>query len=516
MQVNLVFEGGGVKGIAHVGALHAIETNALLQNAHIEVMGVGGSSAGAIIAALYAAGYSAQEMKDALALQPLADLLGRTPWKAESLVRFLLRKGIYSTNGIESWLNSLLLAKGVDGDRGITKAQQSKFRRQVPCRIVSTDLTNGRPKVYRSEEDGGKGLAKAVLQSLSIPLFFQPYSDGGDLFVDGGVVSNYPTWLFHESDFPTIGVRLRSTSPQGAKSDSGTVDYLRSLLNTMLSGNDERERMAPRLREILIPANTVSSIKFKLSKAEEGDLFAAGHTAALNFDWTNLPSTRGCVFNDPNAAVVLENTANTLKEIVRSTNRTGKRRYELYEETWTCLRSGGAKIETHFRLKNEGTDPTSVIRTELVYDEPVGISFDDLKFDVRVDAPGTCSAMILPLENKNQLKHYGLWFIPPILGGETREVWVKLIAPRLFGQLLQKKMSEVAWVLEHENGIDLALLEVRVPKELGALVVEAPPGTTAGKAETALAGSDDEFHRARWRLEGLKGTLDFAAKLVLR
>ena len=110
--INLVFEGGGVKGIAHVGALYALETIPALQK-EVKIAGVGGTSAGAIIAALYAAGYSAEDLRKELDKTSLGHLIGKPVGYMRSAYRLWRRKGIYETSEIYTWLRNLLERKKV-------------------------------------------------------------------------------------------------------------------------------------------------------------------------------------------------------------------------------------------------------------------------------------------------------------------------------------------------------------------------------------------------------------------
>ncbi len=110
-KCNAVFEGGGVRGIGHVGAVCRME------QAGWQFADTAGSSAGAIVAALLAAGYTGKELKKELETldymrfkgMDLPDYFG-APGRMFSLIRSL---GIYNTDDLEDWMDELLDQKGM-------------------------------------------------------------------------------------------------------------------------------------------------------------------------------------------------------------------------------------------------------------------------------------------------------------------------------------------------------------------------------------------------------------------
>lgn len=164
-QVNLVFQGGGVKGVAFAGVLDALENNPQVSGS-VTVRGVGGVSVGAITAALYAAGYTARELDAELKKRPISSLLPeRRPWTPVGAAwRLWRKKGLYSTSEIYAWINDLLGKKGVEVFRDL---------KRKPCRILAANVTEGKYAPYSDELTPEEHVASAVLRSLSIP-FFSP------------------------------------------------------------------------------------------------------------------------------------------------------------------------------------------------------------------------------------------------------------------------------------------------------------------------------------------------------
>ncbi|HEX6989647.1 MAG TPA: patatin-like phospholipase family protein, partial [Bacillota bacterium] len=178
-MADLVLEGGGVKGIGLVGALIEAEARGY------RWVNLAGTSAGAIVAALVAAGYRAAEL--AAILEHLdyrrfarPSGLGRVPLIGLPL-NLVFRLGLYSGDALETWVADLLAARGVRvfGDLVIPEfAGDPRYRYRL--QVVATDLTRRRRLVlprdarhYGLDPDAGP-VARAVRMSAGVPFFFEP------------------------------------------------------------------------------------------------------------------------------------------------------------------------------------------------------------------------------------------------------------------------------------------------------------------------------------------------------
>lgn len=225
-RLNAVFQGGGVKGIGLVGALARVE-----EEKDVEFVGLAGTSAGSIVAALYAAGYSSKEMKDILMETSFSDLLD--PHRIRYV--YLWKKyGIHRGQKLYEWIYKLLRQKNV-----VTFGDL----RQYDLKIIASDVQNKRELVFDKDHYRDLAIAEAVRMSIGIPLFFEAYRYGQSLVVDGGLLSNYPLWVFAHSAEPTLGFKLVSKSMHvPAKSPRSFPYFLMSLVSTMLDAHDRRTR----------------------------------------------------------------------------------------------------------------------------------------------------------------------------------------------------------------------------------------------------------------------------------
>jgi NTE family protein len=304
MRVNAVFQGGGVKGIGLVGAVYAAEKRGITFHQ------VAGTSVGAIVAAFLAAGYTAEEMRDIILETPLEQFVKKDWYHYLDgpglALRLFIKKGLYSGDTLEQWVAKHLEAKGI---RTFGDLEPNKLR------VVASDITQGKLLVLPDDlTDYGLDpsrfpVAKAVRMSASIPYFFDPviltvrkpkengkgYRKESNYIVDGGILSNYPLWIFDKEmneyppKVPTLGFQLVGKSPDEPHPISGPISMFSALFSTMLSAHDERYiEKHSRFRTIKIPSQMVHSTEFNLSREKSMELFESGVKAGTEFfdRWT--------------------------------------------------------------------------------------------------------------------------------------------------------------------------------------------------------------------------------------
>lgn len=188
---NLVFEGGGVKGIAYVGALHVLTKKGVLD----QVGRVGGTSAGAINALLLGLGYTQAEMQHVLWNLNFNNFLDDSWGAVRDTHRLLTEFGWYKGDFFHRWVGERIQHKGFSPDATFQDLKASGKCRDMY--FVGTNLSTGFGEVFSAEHTPRMRVADAVRISMSIPLFFASVqSPRRDRYVDGGVLDNYPVKLF--------------------------------------------------------------------------------------------------------------------------------------------------------------------------------------------------------------------------------------------------------------------------------------------------------------------------------
>lgn len=296
MNADGVFEGGGVRGLALVGAAEVAEERGC------KWVNLAGTSAGAIIASLLAAGYQAHEL---LAIMEQMDLLRFVKRTGFARVPFVgpiwalwMKNGIASTRELHAWLEELLLAKGVRyfGDLAMPRSiVEHKFHR-YRLSVVVSDVTR-RKMIVLPHDLPEYGLdrerfpvAEAVCMSATVPLLFRPMVLGNSYVVDGGLLSNFPIWIFDSSgipQWPTFGFRLGGTekldAPVNRCRKPSLPQYLKQLGQTLFQGNDAFWEDETRARSMIIPTGDIDSFNFGLNEEEKQWLVQSGRETARKF-----------------------------------------------------------------------------------------------------------------------------------------------------------------------------------------------------------------------------------------
>lgn len=321
---NLIFEGGGVKGIAYGGALEVLNRMEILPN----IERVGGTSAGAINAALLALGFSFQEVSDIVAATNFNDFEDKSGFIVKNMLRILRNYGWFKGDAFTNWIGEKIKYK--TGNENYTfgeleeavKAQDKSFRLLY---VAATNLTKQKVEIFSHEETPHMKIKDAVRMSMSIPLFFKSVLRGGDIMVDGGMAYNYPIDLFdHEKymsnsansgefradangyiyNFETLGFRLDSKELIKASRDNWSnvpmeikniKDHILGLLNFLMDlANKGHLRGADWNRTIFIDTLDVKTTQFDLPKERIDALIESGKTNTEKyFKWRDSDDVWG-------------------------------------------------------------------------------------------------------------------------------------------------------------------------------------------------------------------------------
>lgn len=191
-MIGLALSGGGTKAGAHIGVLRVLEEN------RVPIDYIAGTSAGAIIGSLYAAGLSPDEIEAAIAEIDWEDMLEDRPRRADLPYRRKRDSFNYLVKYRPGYNDgAITLPLGLVQGQKVTQFFRRHFHAHadprdfdelpIPLRVVATDLASGEAVVI-----GEGDLALAVRASMSIPVFFAPVRVDGRLLIDGGPANNLP------------------------------------------------------------------------------------------------------------------------------------------------------------------------------------------------------------------------------------------------------------------------------------------------------------------------------------
>ena len=289
MYADLVCKGGGVKGIALVGALLYFEEYGYIWKK------VAGTSVGAIVASLVAVGYTAKEIYDIMLKIDYREFADKNTLQSIPLIgppiSLFYSKGIHAGDYVENFLSEKFEQKGKKYFKDIYENGESKLK------VIASDVTRHKLIVLPDDlvdyniNPMKFEIAKAVRMSLSIPFFFEPVilnkKGNPSYIVDGGLLSNFPIWIFDVSDrprWPTFGLNLYNNVQNSNSNPHGLISYLMDVIETSLSTSEEIYfKDCDCVRIVNIPTLGISTINFDITKEEMTSLFNSGYNSAKSF-----------------------------------------------------------------------------------------------------------------------------------------------------------------------------------------------------------------------------------------
>lgn len=288
---NLVFEGGGIRGIAYAGAYKYLEENGLTDN----VRNIAGSSAGAITAGLLAVGFSSGEIKDILNGEIDYDEITDSRKCFGRCYGFFKNYGLYKGEYFEE-IYGKILAKKTQNPNITFKEVFEKYG--IKLYITATNLNKQKVEYFCPDLTPDIELKCAVRISMSVPLLFEFKKCaklGGDIYVDGGLLNNYPINLFQDDMEHTLGLKLVTPDEQendevwhGDNEINSIADYSVAILNSMLT-QIERGWIKDNYweRTVTICTGNISSFNFDIPDEVAQELFDNGYNCTKEWFQNN-------------------------------------------------------------------------------------------------------------------------------------------------------------------------------------------------------------------------------------
>jgi NTE family protein len=291
---NLAFKGGGVLGIAYAGAIKVLENNGLL--APIEK--VAGTSAGAITAALVCLNYTADE---------ITGIVNATSFKSfedkKDVLRIATRYGIYQGNTLLTWIEGTITQKGFSADATFADFKNKGCK---DLHVFSSDLNTQSLKHFSFETTPNVVVAQAIRASMSIPMFFEAWqfpnnNPDNHIYVDGGLIYNYPLTIFDTNGEPnaeTLGFYLSDLQNAAPTNDNLSYDhvfeYIKILFETLMDSQDVDfdEDSEQAKRTVMIDDLGISATDFDLTQDQETALYNSGFKYTTNYLAANAPATQ--------------------------------------------------------------------------------------------------------------------------------------------------------------------------------------------------------------------------------
>ncbi len=238
-KVGLVLSGGGAKGMAHIGIIRVLEEN------NIPIDYIAGTSIGAIVGGLYAAGYSTDEMEE---LFKSDNFYFWSTGKIQEEYRYYFKR----PEPTPAWLQLRVEKKEekvkLIPPSYIVPAEQMDFafmeltastnaacnydfnNLMVPFFCIAADVNKSQPVVLRSGD-----LGSSIRASMTVPLYFKPIKINGNLLFDGGILNNFPTREMKDTFKPDIIIGHKVAND---KKEADTDDLMVQIANMVMRPTD--------------------------------------------------------------------------------------------------------------------------------------------------------------------------------------------------------------------------------------------------------------------------------------
>ena len=317
---DAVFEGGGVKGTAFLGALRCFS------DVGMQWKRIAGTSAGAITAALVVADFPIDTLERIIGqldyegqilaqkTSPLIfngspeDDLDYPQWMIPNLL-LVGQLGQYSTDPFKQWIAGVLAKRRIHTFQDIVRQRQGRALKVVisdlslrKMVVLPDDLHKVYPKHVRNVVEFG--VAEAVRLSMSIPLFFAPGRLVDSTIVDGGILSNFPLWIYDVTThhrlprWPTFGFRISEDGLERRSINNALELFAGMLETTMMASDRYHLQRYEQERVIEIDTRQVNITEFNLTNEAKDYLYKNGYQATKNFllnrwSWERHLRTRG-------------------------------------------------------------------------------------------------------------------------------------------------------------------------------------------------------------------------------
>jgi NTE family protein len=238
-KIGLALGGGGARGVAHIGVLRVLE------ELHIPIDYIAGTSMGSIVAGLYACGYTPDQMEKLIGSIHWDTLFQDAPERKDQSFRekeddfehlmpfefgLSLKKGLLLPPGLIAGSKlQYVLETATLPCSSVTNFDQLR----IPFRAVATDIQTGQPYVM-----GSGNLAKVIRASMAIPAIFTPVEIDGHLLVDGGEAQNLPVQTVQAMGADiVIAVNVGSSGAESAAKPTNVGGMIGRLIDLPLQQN---------------------------------------------------------------------------------------------------------------------------------------------------------------------------------------------------------------------------------------------------------------------------------------
>lgn len=266
-KTKLVLSGGGIKGIAHIGVLYALDKIKCLE----KITEFSGTSVGSLIMSMYVLGYTPAELYDFIKLFNLGKL------KNISIMNIHLF-GLDTGSRIEYVIKRLIKGKKLNENITLKELYEIKKKKM----LFTTFCLNTMEVFYISHETHPDlPLYLAIRMSISIPFIYCPVEYNGHFYVDGGIFDNYPMNVFKDDIDNTIGILLVDSKDTIEKIND-LETYVLRVIQSMMIGMSINAKNGYEKNTIEIHVESINIVNYEIDDVKKDQLFIKGYKSLMN------------------------------------------------------------------------------------------------------------------------------------------------------------------------------------------------------------------------------------------
>lgn len=295
IKKKFAFSGGGIRGIAYIGCLRALENRGLLD--YTKISKISGTSIGSLFAVMLCVGFTASEMQEEVLN------IDFTTFQDISFSRFVINYGLDSGLKFIEWISKLLHKK--TGNDNITFLELYKKTR-ITLIITGTCLNTRKVKYFNYLNTPHLKIKHAIRISTSIPLLYTSVKYKNEFYVDGGILDNYPLHILYDEvgngnkngnenkngdryENCIIGFRLTMEKDQHIHREITSLDsYLWNLISCILESSEDKYKKNDKITVKIDTSGISNSLQFGLSKEQKINLIKLGYKECFKYITTNI------------------------------------------------------------------------------------------------------------------------------------------------------------------------------------------------------------------------------------
>lgn len=279
---TLVLSGGGAKGIAYAGVLKKIDEIKTVNNQYnliFDINEILGVSVGAIIGFLYSIGFTGEELINEIYKMKTKQL------QKFKIVNLLSEWGLDTGESVISWIEELCVKKNIN--KWITFAELYEITK-INLRIGLVNLNRYRFEIFDKNTNPDASVLRILRLAFNLPLIYTKQEFCGDLYLDGGVINNYPIYLYKENLDNILGLKLTSTNERDDEISHNIDSFETYIFNTIYCYMIDKERKLTLNKRIIastifINTDMQNPMDAKLKRSDKNNLIKTGYINADNY-----------------------------------------------------------------------------------------------------------------------------------------------------------------------------------------------------------------------------------------